>query len=67
MADIIEQGNPLWEVLYKIWIDQRKPGYVNHGDMLYRVMHPSDDDIKFCSYGSSEMLYESRSTKGLSK
>jgi hypothetical protein len=67
MADSICKDNPLWEVLYKIWTEQGKPGYINHGEILYRVLQPSDNDIRFASQGGSEMLYESRSTRGLSQ
>lgn len=65
--DAIDKTNPLWEVLYKIWLEQRKPGYVNLGETLYKVLRPSDENVIFHSCGSPEMLYESRSTKGLAK
>jgi hypothetical protein len=67
MADSIMKGNPQWEVLYKIWLEQGKPGYVNQGEILYRVYRPSDEEVTFRSYGGPEILYESRSTKGLAK
>lgn len=67
MADTISKEDALWEVLYKIWTEQGKPGYINHGEKLYRVLSPSDDDIKFHFAGSPDMLYESRSTRGLSR
>ncbi len=67
MAESIGRDNPLWEVLYKVWLEQRKPGYVNQGEVLYRVLTPGDDVVLFVSQGGPEMLYESRSTKGLSK
>ena len=64
MAEPIVEGNPLWETLHKIWLEQGKPGYINRGDELFRVLTPSENVVQFHSHGGPEMLYESRSTKG---
>lgn len=64
----IEQGNPQWEAIYKLWIEEKQPGYVvMPGGQQYRVLHPDDDTVKFELMEGIDSLYNSRSTRAISK
>jgi hypothetical protein len=59
---IIDKTNPLWEALYKKWIAEHRPGYlVSSSGVQYRILQPSDEDIKFVQMAGIENLYSSRS------
>ena len=63
MAQVIEdQESPIWKKLYKLWIQQGKPGWVvlGGGDQ-YRVLRPDDDNIKFEKGSGFDDYYGSQS------
>jgi len=63
--DTIVPGDPGYEQLYTVWLQEKKPGYVTlpNGSM-YRVLQPSDDDIRFAPVqGGVDGLYQSSSAK----
>jgi len=53
-----DDNEDLYTILYAIWIQEKRPGWVNHGNKLYRVLHPSDEDIRFESLGTQADMYE---------
>ena len=60
---LIEKDDPRWESLYRTWVEEKKPGYVvTVGGASYRVLQPSDEEVKFQPMGSMDEMYGSRST-----
>jgi hypothetical protein len=70
MADgeMLESGE-LYDQLIKIWLKEKKPGYVVlPGGQMYRVFQLSDQQIKFQVQGTGiDSLYGSRSTTSFVK
>jgi hypothetical protein len=68
MAELIDSTDPQWESLYKIWLSEKKPGYVvTAGGASYRVFEPDDQNIKFQLMEGIDSNYNSRSTSGFVK
>lgn len=66
MAVVIEKGNAEWESLYKLWVEQKQPGWLaapNGG--TYQVLQPEDGVVKFSLKGAFDELYGSSSAKGI--
>lgn len=63
MADTaISKGDEGWESLYREWLSQKKPGYLSLlNGTVYRVLQPSDDDVKFLRRGGFDDMYGSQS------
>lgn len=63
---IVDKTMPQWEPLYKMWLQEGKPGWLAGPDGLtYQVLKPSDDDIKFAAREGMGDMYSSSSAKGL--
>lgn len=59
---ITKEDGDEWEVLYKEWIAERKPGYVNGpGGSLWQVYEPSDGEIRFIERGGFGDMYNKTS------
>lgn len=68
MPTAIDKTDSSWEALYKLWIEQGRPGWLAGNDgVTYKVLQPSDDDIKFLPKGAFDELYSSSSARGLSR
>jgi len=66
MSNVIDKTSPEWEVLYKLWVSQGKPGWLaTDSGFTYQVLQPSDDDIKFAPKGAFDELYGSNSARGI--
>jgi hypothetical protein len=62
MADhIIRKDHPMWERLYKTWVETRKPGYVVIGSKNYRVLIPDEDNVAFEPQSGFDQHYGSQS------
>ena len=63
MADIIRQDTheKLWERLYKTWVAERKPGYVQLGNQSYRVLIPDEEHVAFEPQAGFDGHYGSQS------
>jgi len=64
MTVIEDKESPVWQKLYKAWEAEGRPGVVMLGGTQYKVLRPSDDDIKFVPQGGFDTMYGSQS-KGL--
>lgn len=63
----IEEGNPLWAKLLALWMeDGREAGWVTLGGQQFKVLRPSDEEIKFVLESGFDGQYGS-TTKGLAK
>ena len=63
----IKKGDPQWEALFRIWIQEKKPGWVMQGGATYKVFQPTDDEVFFQdASGGIDPSYSSLSTKGMS-
>jgi hypothetical protein len=58
---ISDKNDPQWQRLYKEWLQQDKPGHVVIGGKQYRVLHPSDEEVKFELSGGFDHYYGSQS------
>jgi hypothetical protein len=55
MPELIEKGDPLHEKLMEAWIAGGKAGTVTlpkQAGRMFRVLRPSDEEIKFVAVGS---------------
>lgn len=66
--DRISVGHPEYDSLMSIWISERKPGWINHGNRMYRVLQDTDGEPFFLlDSGGIDGNYSSRSTEGISQ
>lgn len=71
MGDIIDKSHQDWERLLRIWHEEHRPGQVELNGVAYKVLRPSDDDIKFLRIGDEEgqfeKYYKSSSVRGMTR
>jgi hypothetical protein len=57
-----------YEVMFASWMEQRQPGYIDFGGVLWKVGQRHEDNaVVFLRQGTNEDFYTSRSTKGIAK
>lgn len=61
MTQIIDKKHTLYQKLLTEYLKDPKVGYVSLGDKTYRVLKPSDDDIKFLPLQGLDDSYSSLS------
>lgn len=62
MTVIENKDDPTWQKLYKLWVEQGKPGWVIlAGGAQYKVLRPDDENIKFERASGFDDFYTSQS------
>lgn len=63
----IVRGDDRWETLMRIWIGERKPGFItDRTGAMYKVIPATDEDIQFHPQGAGiDGMYSTRSTKSI--
>lgn len=68
MSVLIGKDDSRWEAIYKLWKEEKQPGYVVlPGGEQYRVHQPGDDTVLFELMEGIDSLYNSRSTRAISR
>jgi hypothetical protein len=66
MGQTVREGDPLYEKLYTLWLEQGKPGWVvRSGGDQWKALQPGDDEVIFEKRGGFDDYYGSHS-RGIS-